>query len=76
MKSNLSNRGVSVVCVAVRSRPMFPELVCFEDEVVRFSTKLANMLFANLRASRRKVLSSVPQFDLFVLVAMMFLAAA
>lgn len=76
MKSNLSNRGVSVVCFAVKSRPMFPELACFEDEVVRSSTRLANALFANLRSSRKKVLSSLPQFDLFVLVAMMFLAAA
>ena len=76
MKSNLRNRGVSAVCVAVKNRPMFPELACSEDEVVRLSTGLANMLFDNLRASCREVLSSVPQFDLFVLVAMMFLAAA
>lgn len=76
MNSNLSTRGVTVVCVAVKSRPMFPELASFEEEVVRSSNKLASVLLKSGSAACSKFFSSLPQFELFVFVAMMFLATA
>ena len=76
MNSNLPNRGVSVVCVAVKSRSVFPQLERFEEVIAKSSRKNGHLLWSKMSEIGRDFLSSLPQFEFFVFVGMMILAIA
>jgi hypothetical protein len=76
MNSNLTNRGVYVVCVAVKSRSVFPELERFEEVILKSSRKNGQLLWSKMSEIGRDFLSSLPQFEFFVFVGMMILAIA
>lgn len=66
----------SEVCVGVKSRSAFPDLVSFEIQVVRPAQRQAKLGVRQIGLSCREFLASLPQAELFVLVAMLMLANA
>lgn len=72
----MSNGGASVVCVVVKSRSVFPDLLPFETEVFLPSQSRAKLAFAKFGASCRKGLASLPQFDLCMAFGLLVLASA
>ena len=67
----MSVRCTSVVCVAVKSASVFPDLVPFSIEGVYPSQRRAKMALAKLGASCREVLASLPLFEMCVFVAVL-----
>lgn len=70
-----SDRCMSVVCVSVKIRSAFPDLVPFETEVFLPLQRRAKPALAKFGASCREYLASLPKFELGVFLAMLFLAS-
>ena len=68
--------GMSVDFGTVKSRSEFPDLLPFETKVFSPLQRRAKLALAMFGASCRVCLSSLPQFDCFVLAAMVVLATA
>ena len=69
-----SNCGASVVCVAVKSASVFPDLVPFTIESVFPSHRRAKPILGLFGASCKEVLASLPLFDLCLFIAMLVFA--
>ena len=59
------------VCVGVKSRPVFPDLLPYETIVDLASHRRVSLALAKFGASCREVLASLPLFELSVIVAML-----
>ena len=62
------------VCVGVKSRSVFPDLLPFETKVDLASQRRVSLALAKFGASCREVLASLPLFALGVFVAMLIFA--
>lgn len=71
-----SDLCVSVVCVSVKSKSAFPDLLPFETKVFLPLQRRAKLALAKFGASCRECLTSLPKFELCVFVAMLVLASA
>ena len=65
---------MSDVCVAVKSRSIFPDLMPFETKMLLPSQGRAKANLARFGASCKGYLASLPQFELCVFVVMLVLA--
>ena len=72
----MSSSGLSVMCFVVKSRSEFPDLLPFESPKFFISQRRAKAALAGFGASCSEALASLPQFELFVFVAMVILASA
>ena len=70
-----SDRCMSAVCVSVKSKSVFPDLVPFETEVFLPLQRRAKPVLAKFGASCREYSASLPKFELYVFVAMVVLAS-
>ena len=76
MNNSNDGLGLSVDFVAVKRRSVFPDLLPFETKVFLPSQRRVKQAQAKFGASCRGYLSSLPQIDFYVLVAMVVLATA
>lgn len=72
----MSNRGASVVGIAVKSLSVFPDLVPVEYEVFFPLQRRAKRALAKFGASCRESLASLPQCEICMLFAMILLASS
>ena len=72
----MTNSGVNVMYCAVKSRSEFPDLLPFVTPKFSISQRRAKAALAEFGASCSEALASLPQFELFVFVAMVILASA
>jgi hypothetical protein len=75
MNIRTTDLDVSAVCVSVRSRSVFPDLLSIDVEVVAPVQRYTSLALAKLGKSCKEHLASLPQFDLVVMVVMLVLAS-
>ena len=68
------DRVMSDVCVGVKSRSVFPDLMPFETKMLLPSQGRAKANLARFGASCKVYLASLPQFELCVFAVMLVLA--
>jgi len=66
----------SEVCVSVKGKSVFPDLLAFETKVGWPAHGQTRTVFRRIGLSCRELSASLPQADLFFLVAMLMLAVA
>lgn len=67
---------VGGACVAVKSVSVFPDLAPCSTKVIFPSQRRAKLVLTEFGASCRAGLASLPQFELYVISAMLVLATA